>query len=145
MPSLAVVAPSPLFRAGLAALVGTMGFEPVEEAADLKDLVRREEDAPRPELMLIGLPAKHTELSALMQEIKLWAPDARVVFIAPTLDMLALNACFVAGASGYLVENISREGLKHSLRLVSAGEYVFPSELESALTASGAKVSRQMG
>jgi two-component system nitrate/nitrite response regulator NarL len=136
MESLAVFDPSPLFRAGLAALVSTMGFDPVEEAADLKDLMRREDDATRPDLMLIGLPQRLADLPTLMQEVKDWAPNARVVFIAQTLDPAALTACFAAGASGYLVESISREGLKHSLRLVSAGENVFPSELASALSTS---------
>jgi two-component system, NarL family, nitrate/nitrite response regulator NarL len=141
MASLAVFAPSPLFRAGLAALVGTMGFDPVQEAADLGDLARRGEDAPRPDLFLIALPKEHVAIAALMQEIRAWAPDASVVFIAPSLDTLALSACFAAGASGYLVENMSREGLKHSLLLVSAGEKVFPTELASLLT-SGARISR---
>jgi len=135
MASLAVFAPSRLFRAGLAALVGTMGFAPVEEAADLNELMRREGDPLRPELVLISPPSDQAELAGQVQEIKAWAPDARVVFIAPVLDTPALSACFAAGASGYVIESISREGLKHSLRLVSAGENVFPSDLAGALTA----------
>lgn len=134
MASLAVFDPSPLFRAGLAALVSAMGLAPVHEAADLQDLIGREGDAPRPELMLIGSPRAAEEIAPLMQEIRAWAPEAKVVFIAPALDMAALVACFAAGASGYLLENISREGLKHSLQLVSAGEKVFPSELAGALS-----------
>src|SRR6516162_6796247 len=102
MASLAVLAPSPLFRAGLAALAVTMGFEPVEEAADVREIKGRGRDSRRPELIL--------------------------------------SACFAAGASGVLVENMSREGLKHSLRLVAAGEKVFPSELATLLT-SGARMS----
>jgi two-component system nitrate/nitrite response regulator NarL len=136
MASLAVFDPSPLFRAGLAALVSAMGLAPVQEAADPHDLIRREGDAPRPELMLIGLPQSTAEIPPLMQEIRSWAPEAKVVFIAPGLDLEALIACFAAGASGYLLESISREGLKHSLQLVSAGEKVFPSDLAGALSAT---------
>ena len=133
MASLAVFDLSPLFRAGLAALASTMGFDPVEQAADLDDLMRRDDEASRPDLMLVGLPPDLADLASLMHEIRLWAPDTRVVVIAPALDAAALGACFAAGASGYLIENISREGLKHSLGLVSVGENVFPSELASAL------------
>lgn len=134
MASLAVLAPSPLFRSGLAALLSTMGFEPVEEAADLEELKRRANDARRPEMLLIAVPQRDEELAPLIEEIKAWAPDARVVFLAPALDMQALGACFAAGAAGYLLESISREGLEHSLRLVSAGENVFASELAGALS-----------
>jgi len=140
MASLAVFAPSPLFRAGLAALVGSLGFDPVEEAADLRDLARRDRDAAPPELVLIALPKGHSDPGASMQQIRAWSPQTKVVFIAPSLDPQTLSACFAAGASGYLLETMSREGLRHSLRLVSAGERVFPSELASLLTSASARM-----
>jgi two-component system nitrate/nitrite response regulator NarL len=132
MTSVAVFDPSPLLRAGLAALVGTMGFDPVYEAADLKDL-RRQDVHPRPDLMLIALPSSPDEIPPLMQEIRAWAPETKVVFIAGALNTPAMIASFNDGASGYLVDHISREGLKHSLLLVSAGEKVFPSDLTETL------------
>lgn len=141
MASLAVFDPSPLLRAGLAALVSTMGFAPVHEAADLGDLRRREGDGLPPDIMLIGLPPRAAEIAPLIQEIRAWGTGTKVVFIAPTLDPAALAACFGAGASGYLIENISRDGLKHSLLLVGAGENVFPSELAAALSAPDFKAS----
>lgn len=142
MASLAVFDPSPLFRAGLAALMRTMGFDPVYEAADLSDLLQREGDRrPRPDLMLIGLLASPVEMASVMRQIRAWAPQTKVVVIAPNLDPAALAACFSAGAAGYLVEDISREGLKHSLLLVTAGENVFPSELASALSGPRFKVA----
>lgn len=141
MASLAVFDPSPLFRAGMAALVSTMGFDPVHEAANLNDLRRREGDGPGPDITLIGLPAKPAEIAPLMQELRAWAAETKVVFIAPALDPAALAAAFSAGASGYLIENISREGLKHSLLLVMVGENVFPSELAGALSAPSFKAS----
>jgi two-component system nitrate/nitrite response regulator NarL len=141
MSSLAVLAQSPLLRAGLAALLSTMGFDPVEEAADLKELKRRADDVRRPDLLLISLTHSDEEVAALIHEIKAWAPNAKVVFLAPALDMPALGACFAAGAAGYLLEDISRNGLQHSLRLVHAGENIFPSELAHALSKSGSKLS----
>jgi two-component system nitrate/nitrite response regulator NarL len=141
MSSLAVLAQSPLLRAGLGALLSTMGFDPVEEAADLKELKRRADDVRRPDMLLISLTQNDEEVAALIQEIKAWAPNAKVVFLAPALDMPALGACFAAGAAGYLLEDISRDGLQHSLRLVSAGENIFPSELASALSVSGSRLA----
>jgi two-component system nitrate/nitrite response regulator NarL len=139
MASLAVLAPSPLLRAGLAALLSRMGFEPVEEAADLDELMRRASEVWRPEILLISLPQRDEELAAFIKEIKAWAPHAKVVLLAAVLDMPALSDCFAAGAAGYLLEDISRDGLHYSLRLVSVGENVFPSALASALSALASK------
>ncbi len=139
MASLAVVDPTPLFRTSLAALVSAMGFEPVQEAGDLTELTSFGDRA-RPDLMLVGLRCAAAEIAPLMQAIRAWAGEARVVFLATTLDVSALVAAFAAGAAGYLLENISREGLKHSLQLVSTGENVFPSELANALRTSSVKL-----
>jgi two-component system nitrate/nitrite response regulator NarL len=139
MASLAVVDPTPLFRTGLAALVSAMGFEPVREAADLGELMQLA-DGVRPDLMLMGLRGAAADVPPLMQGIRAWAAETRVVFLSPALDASVLVASFGAGAAGYLVETISREGLKRSLQLVIAGENVFPSELAHALRTSSVKL-----
>lgn len=141
MASLAVLAPSPLFRAGLAALLSAMGFERIEEAVDLSELERREIGLWRPDIVLLRLPRTMEGLGASIQEIRTWAPQVRVVVLAPTLDRPAMRACFAQGAAGYLLENISRDGLLHSLRLVDAGENVFPSQLADALSAASSMLN----
>ncbi len=141
MTSLAVVDPAPLHRIGLAALVGAIGFDPVQEAAELDDLMRLD-GGDRPDLMLISMRTA-PEIAPLVHEIRAWAPATKLVFLAPTLDMRGLIACFAAGAQGYLLETLSREGLQHSLRLVGAGGNVFPSELADALR--GMDIPRPLG
>jgi len=123
----------------------TLGFVPVEEAADLAELQRRESGAPRPDIVVVSLLPSVEALTALIREIRDWAPHARIVIIASALDGPALSAGFAAGAAGYLLENISRDGLEYSLRLVSAGENVFPSELASTLSTSGSVLSGSIG
>jgi two-component system nitrate/nitrite response regulator NarL len=113
-----------------------MGFSPVDEAAEVRDFAERGGAAARPDLILAGLPVTVAEVEPLVHELHGWAPAAKIVLIAPDLDMPALIACFGAGASGYLLDSISREALDHSLQLVSIGENVFPSQLASVLTAS---------
>jgi len=134
MASLAVLIPNLLLRAGLAALLSTMGFEPVVEAADLEELKRCANDVRRPDLLLIRLPQRDEGLADLIQKAKAWAPHAKVVFLAPALNLPTLSACFAAGTAGYLLEGISPDGLLYSLRLVCAGEHVFPSQLANALS-----------
>src|SRR5262245_39005630 len=121
MALLAVLTQSSLLRAALTALLSTMGFAPVEEAAELQELKRRRSDERRPEMVLLNLTQTDIPLAAAIQEIKVWAPNAKVVCLAPDLDVTTLSACFAAGANGYLLEDISADGLLHSLRLVSAG------------------------
>ena len=133
MASLAVLSPSPLFRAGLAALLRAMGFEPVEDAANPEELEHRFGEH-RPEIVLIRAPSTIEDLGASIQRVRAWAPGAKVVILAPTLDQSALRASFAQGAAGYLLENISRDGLQCSLQLVSAGENVLPSQLATALS-----------
>lgn len=136
MASLTVIAASPLFRAGLAALVRTMGFSPVDEAAELADPVVDGEPAARPDLILAGASGRAAEVEPLVRDLRLRAPAAKLVVIAPTLDVAGLIACFGAGGCGYLLDSISREALDHCLKLVSLGENVFPSELAAVLSSS---------
>src|SRR5579862_8581723 len=96
---LAVLAPSPLFRAGLVALLSAMGFAPIEEAADLNELRGRAKGNQRPKILLVSLPQKDEYLATLTEEIKAWAPDGKVVFIARTFDLHSLSACFAASAA----------------------------------------------
>ena len=135
MASLAVVGSSSLLRAALAGLLGGMGFEPVEEAVDLDELKLRPRTEARPSLLLVSLLRGTCDVAALMQEIRAWAPEAKMVFLAPDLDVPQMSACFAGGAAGYLLDRISREGLAHSLRLTMAGQKVLPSELASAISA----------
>jgi hypothetical protein len=58
MASLAVLSPGPLLRAGLAALLSTMGFDLVEEAADLEDPKRRTNRVRRPDVLLMSASEK---------------------------------------------------------------------------------------
>ena len=141
MASVAVFARSPLFRAGLAALLSTMGFAPVLAVSGLDELKSEADKAAPPEMILLSLSEDGEQLSTLIRELRTWMPAARIVCLAQTLDIQELSYCFAAGASGYLLQEISRSGLEHSLRLVNAGEKVFPSALASALLPSGAKHS----
>jgi hypothetical protein len=61
-----------------------------------------------------SMAQKEWGLCAIMQEIKAWAPHAQVVFLATAFELPSFRTCFAEGAAGYLLEDISREGLQHS-------------------------------
>lgn len=128
MISLALLVNRTLVRAGLVSLLGSLGFSNILEAATPDDLMRYA-GASAPDIVLVGLAHSERHIPDLMSALKAWAPAPKVVFLAADLDLKELTACFAAGASGYLSENITGQALEKSLALVLAGEKVFPSDL----------------
>jgi two-component system nitrate/nitrite response regulator NarL len=61
------------------------------------------------------------------------AAGVRFVVLADIIDQASLTASYAAGAAGFLLHDISPEALYESLRLVMAGERVFPSDLATML------------
>jgi len=132
MATMAVLASCPLFRAGLASLLQTMGFNPVKQAADVKELQQQLDEGISPEMLLIDL-SHGGDKAVSADDIRTWAPVTKVVLLASELDLGLLSDYFAAGACGYLLEKISANAFEESIRLVHAGEKVFPSELASMI------------
>src|SRR5665213_3989368 len=131
MAKLAILDPSGLFRAALLSLLRNLGFDDLTEAADLEELERRVSGDPKPDVLLINLTRGDDAVDRVMDRVRTMLPDAKVVFLARSLDLDLLAAVFAAGASGYLLENTSGDALGKSLTLVNAGGAVFPRELAS--------------
>src|SRR5215216_439756 len=130
---LAVLARNSLFRAGLVSLLGALGFERVAEASSLEEL-KQLRSGNGIEILLFHLPYGSNSISESMREIQSSLPDVKVVFLSDNLYVDLMAECFAAGASGYLLENLSRDALQKSLTLVRTGEKVFPSELASIIS-----------
>ncbi|HEY5208482.1 MAG TPA: response regulator transcription factor [Stellaceae bacterium] len=131
MAKLAILDPSGLFRAALLSLLQNLGFDDLTEAANLDELAARAGGDAKPDILLINLTRGDDAVDRTMGRVRAILPDAKVVFLARGLDLDLLAAVFVAGASGYLLENTSRDALGKSLTLVNAGGTVFPPELAS--------------
>lgn len=138
MATIAVLASSPLFRAGLASLLHAMGFDPVEQATDVQDLRRRLAGGITPEILIIN-SSHEAEVEIPTTDVKAWSLISKVVFLASRFNVSALAGYFAAGASGYLLDNISADAFEESIRLVRTGEKVFPSELASVIPGFSAK------
>jgi two-component system nitrate/nitrite response regulator NarL len=131
---IAVLARNSLIRAGLVSLLAALGFERVVEAGGLEELRPQIASEGRIEILLFHLPYAAESVSGSINELRSWLPDVKVVFLSQKLDVALMSECFAAGASGYLLENLSREALQKSLTLVRTGEKVFPSELASIIS-----------
>lgn len=139
MNSVTVIGAQSLFRAGLVDLLGAIGFAPIEEADEAADLLGPPDEAPAPEdrliIVLARAPGRATEA---VREARARFASARLVCLVLEFDLDEMRGCFAAGACGYVLESISRAALRESLRLVAAGEKVFPSELAVRMPAADA-------
>jgi two-component system nitrate/nitrite response regulator NarL len=127
MGRVAVIVERALVRAGLVNLLRSHGFEDIDEAASVDELIRRMPDRSA-ELILISLGID-TDICDLMSTTLTWNPAVKVVFVALDFDIAALSRCFEAGASGYILESLAPEPFYNSLLLAALGEKIFPSEL----------------
>lgn len=131
--NIVVIESNNLFRAALVSLLSTMGFGRVEEAASVADLISTR-NGEYPDIVLSDLPGGLSEAVETIRQVGAWSPSTKVVFLANEIELELLSGCYAAGAAGCLLKNISRDALAESLKLVSAGEKVFPSRLASLLS-----------
>jgi two-component system nitrate/nitrite response regulator NarL len=110
-------------------LLGAIGFTPIEEVDEPGQLRSGPGEAPPQKTIIVALARGAGGAASTVAEIRSWLATAVVVCLVPLFDVEEMCACFAAGASGYILESISRDALRESLLLVEAGEKVFPSEL----------------
>jgi len=75
-----------------------------------------------PQVILMDVRMEKMDGIAACREIKSLHPDVRILMITSFSDHEAMLASVVAGASGYLLKNVSRIELLKAIRAVAAGE-----------------------
>jgi two-component system, NarL family, response regulator DevR len=75
-----------------------------------------------PQVILMDVRMEKMDGIAACREIKSLHPDVRILMITSFSDHEAMLASVVAGASGYLLKNVSRVELLKAIRAVAAGE-----------------------
>jgi two-component system, NarL family, nitrate/nitrite response regulator NarL len=133
MTKLALIEPNGLSRTALAVLLRTLGFDSVEEYPSV-DALSRASGTPAADMVLVNFSREVGSAELLMKQVRETLPEAKVVILAPDLDVSVLARCMAGGASGYLLGNISEAALRGSLHLVNAGGTVLPSEIASMLS-----------
>lgn len=128
---LGIIGGSSLFRAGLSSMVQLMEFHSVVEAPSLLELpaLLREAGCEAPGLLILQTKGGAGHALSMVAEARSLFPAARLVLMSETIDLEIMARCFAAGLDGYLMEDIGRQSLVDSLRLVQRGEKVFPSRL----------------
>ena len=128
-----IVGGTGLFRRGLCSFLEDTPFRLAAEFDSPQACVGALAKAAAPEAEIIVYVSNgDPEASAAAVDALLSCAEARVLVLSGELSVDELGACLRMGAGGYLLSNISKEVLTHSLRLILLGETVFPSQLATA-------------
>ncbi|MGF7212539.1 two-component system nitrate/nitrite response regulator NarL [Skermanella aerolata] len=122
-----------LFRQGLKHLLADTRFAVEAEFSTMEQAV---DGAVTSGLVIVGEAGD-------IEQLRSAYPEARIVMLASDFAVDALRDAMNAGASGYLMKNVSPEALIQSLELVMMGEKVFPTNLASMLLDMSALVPQQ--
>jgi two-component system nitrate/nitrite response regulator NarL len=119
----------PLRRAGLKAHLAAAGFSVVAEGQSVDDAASGAKRHQMPQVLVIdGAQGTASIAIALTRH-----PRIRIMVLGNAPDPTSMAEAFAAGAHGYVLKRISPDALVESLRLLLAGEKVFPSEVSDLL------------
>ena len=98
-------------------------FEVIGEAADGEEALVQV-DAFRPDVILMDLLMPKLDGVGAMLELRVRAPDSRVIVLTSYQDDDRLMPAIQAGAAGYLLKNVEPSELARAIRAAHAGEAI---------------------
>src|SRR5205807_7251816 len=87
-----------------------------------------------PQLILMDVRMERMSGIEACREIKSHYPDVSILMITSYTDNEAVFASLLAGASGYLLKNLSRSELLRAIRLVASGQSLLDPALVTQAT-----------
>lgn len=126
--SITIVSKSRLFRDGLKSLLSDSTSAEIQEVESPEDLT-----APQNGIILLDAGSNPVRVIDDVGYLSKSFSDSSSVVLADVLEWQYLIGAITAGASGYLLKDISTEALLSSLKLVEIGEKVFPTNMCSLL------------
>lgn len=124
-----LVGGSNLFRHGLKSYLSSDTFSVIGEIGNPEKLSEIYPTAMTPDLVIYARGHGGNRAVEAVRAIRAALPDAPVLVMADGLLASEFGECLAAGVSGYLLHDISKEALLHSIHLLLLGEKVFATEL----------------
>ncbi|MFM2043199.1 MAG: hypothetical protein RLY86_1775 [Pseudomonadota bacterium] len=121
-----------LSREGLRAIFGAGDFRVHAHAATLDEVLGAGPGSGAIGIILVDA-AVLRNVGTDLPQLRTLHPGAHVVLLTDQVEMRDMADAIQAGADGILMKDISVEALAQSMRLVLAGEKVFPTRLASLL------------
>jgi two-component system, NarL family, nitrate/nitrite response regulator NarL len=135
--SIYLVGGSKLFRHGVRSYLNEDGFVVTGEFDDHVTASTAMDNGDAPDLVLYAKPGQDADPAAAVEALRDDMPETPVLVMAEALDTVEFSASLNAGVSGYLLSDISRDALVHSIRLILLGEKVFATELAKIWLSGG--------
>jgi two-component system nitrate/nitrite response regulator NarL len=135
--SIYLVGGSRLFRHGLRSYLDGDGLAVTAELDDYMDVAAAAGAGEAPDLVLYAKPGQEADPAEAVEAIREDLPEIPVLVMAESLVAAEFSACLNAGVSGYLLSDISKEALVHSIQLMLIGEKVFATELAKVWLSGG--------
>ena len=130
----------PIFRDGLATLIGTYGdLELVAEAANGQEAMARfREHKPDVTLMDLSMPVMGgvEAITNIVAEF----PEARIIALTTWEGDADIHRALEAGASGYLLKDVGSEEVVNAIRQVHAGQRAIPPDVAQRLAAFSPRI-----
>jgi DNA-binding NarL/FixJ family response regulator len=125
----------PIYRSGLAALIGAYGdFELLAEAANGREAIKLfRQHRPDVTLMDLSMPVMNgvDAIAAIVSEF----PGARVIALTTWDGDTDIHRSLGAGARGYLLKDVAAEEVANAIRQVHAGGRAIPAGVAQRLAA----------
>ena len=117
---------SPIFRRGLAEVLGAREGFRVVGLADHPEDIQRKAAALKPDVLVIDVEAGKPKLD-LMLSLSRACPDARILALGNLAEVEAVEEVFRAGASGYLLRTAGDDEIWQAVEAIHRGEtYLTP-------------------
>ena len=121
-----------IFKEGVKSLLVNNDFHIARDCEDAAK-ISKEDASLSPVELVVGIDEETGDLSKKVYALKNINSKSRVVIISSRTEMPVVIPAFAAGVDGYILKDISCDGLVGALRLAAAGEKVYPTSMLSML------------
>ncbi len=112
-----------LVRRGLRAVLEEAGIDVVDEAADGAEAVRRSVET-RPDVLLLDMRLPDLSGVEVCERLRLAAPGVRILVLSSFAEDDDVFGAVAAGASSYLMKDVTADALVAAIRGVAGGQTV---------------------